>query len=157
MSLQDALADIASKLNTETHVSDWLTITQKMINQFADATLDHQWIHVEPERAAAESPYGDTVAHGFLTLSLIPHLSGNVSADRPRYKGVKMSINYGLNRVRFPHPVLVGSKVRARVVPIAVEEVKGNGIQTVSRVTLELENVDKPACVAETVARLYFE
>ena len=152
MSIQVAIADLESKLGTETFVSDWLTITQERINQFADATGDWQWIHVDPEKAK-HSPFGKTIAHGFLTLSLIPYLAGASSAS---YEGVKMGINYGLNKVRFPHPVPVGSNVRARVELQSFREVKGNGLHIVRKVTVELEGAPKPACVAETVTRIYF-
>ncbi|MEM7129731.1 MAG: MaoC family dehydratase [Chloroflexota bacterium] len=157
MSLSAALTDLQSKVGTETHVSDWLIVSQEMINQFAEATLDRQWIHVDLERAANESPHGTTIGHGYLTLSLISHLASNVDPERPRYGGMKMAINYGLNRVRFPHPVPAGSRIRARVTLQGADEVKDNGIQVVNQVTVELENAEKPACVAETLARLYFE
>lgn len=156
MSLQAALADLESKIDTETHVSNWLTVTQEMINQFADATLDRQWIHIDVERAKAESPYGGPIAHGYLTLSLVAYLAGNVDPERPSYENVKLAVNYGLNKVRFPHPVPAGSQIRARTKLISVEEVKGNGLQTVNQVTIELEDAPKPACVAETVSRIYF-
>ena len=100
-------------------------ITQEMINSFADATLDHQWIHIDPQRAARESPFGATVAHGFFTLSLIPHLTGMVEPDKPQYPGVALTVNYGLNRVRFPHPLLAGQRIRARTQLQSVDEVKG--------------------------------
>ncbi len=156
MSRQDALADLQSKVGTEVHVSDWFTITQERINAFADATLDHQWIHVDPERAARESPFGTTIAHGFLTLSLIPYLTGAVDPERERYPGLVMAINYGLNRVRFPHPVPVNARIRARSELLGVEEVANNGLQLIHRVTIEIEGAPKPGCVAETVSRLYF-
>ena len=155
MSLEAALADLQTKVGTETHLSDWLEMTQERIDQFAAATGDFQWIHVDPARAAA-SPFGSTIAHGFLTLSLMPYLTGSVNPDRPRYEGVRMSINYGLNRVRFPHPVAVGAKIRARTELLSVEAVPGDALQLVNRVTIELEGIEKPACVAETVSRLYF-
>lgn len=156
MSLVNALADLQAKTGTETRVSDWTTITQDQINQFAEATGDFQWIHVDVEKAA-KSPFGATIAHGFLTLSLIPFLAGTGPSDAPpRYDGLKMGINYGLNKVRFPNPVRVGSKVRSRTELLRVEEVKNNGLQIVNKVTIEIEGVEKPACVAETVSRLYF-
>ena len=155
MSLQAALADLQSKIGAETNVSDWLTVTQDRINQFAEATGDFQWIHVDEERAAA-SPFGSTIAHGYLTLSLIPYLSGSVNTEKPRYEGVKMGINYGLNRVRFPHPVNVGANVRLRTELLSVDEVANNGLQVVNKATIEIEGVAKPACVAETVSRMYF-
>lgn len=151
MSIQVAITDLESKLGTETHVSDWLTVTQEMINQFADATRDWQWIHVDVEKAK-KSPFGNTIAHGFLTLSLIPHLAGVSSTS---YEGITMGINYGVNKVRFPHPVPVGSNLRARVELQSFKEVKG-GLHIVRKVTIELESAPKPACVAETVTRIYF-
>jgi acyl dehydratase len=156
MSLQSALADLQSKVGTETHVSDWLFISQDRIQQFAEATGDHQWIHVDVGRAKAHSPFGGPIAHGFLTLSLIPTLTGSVDPDRPEYPEVKMGINYGLNKVRFPNPVRVGGRVRSRTTLLSAEEVKGNGIQIVKQVTIEIEGEPKPGCVAETVSRLYF-
>lgn len=130
--------------------SDWIEIDQDRIDRFADATEDHQWIHVDRERAKA-GPFGTTIAHGFLTLSLIPHLSGAVT----KVEGVRMGINYGLNKVRFPSPVKAGSKVRATAKNLSVEDVEG-GVQVVNQVTIEIEGQDKPACVAETVSRYYF-
>jgi acyl dehydratase len=156
MSYQTALSDLQSKVGTETHVGEWLTIDQARIDAFAAATLDNQWIHVDPERAARESPFGGPVAHGYLTLSLIPHLAGRVNAEKPPYPGIKLSVNYGLNRVRFPHPVVAGSRIRARTELVSVEEVTGNGLQMVSKITIEIDGADKPACVAETVSRMYF-
>ena len=131
--------------------SEWIEITQDRINQFADATGDHQWIHVDVDRAAKESPFGKTIAHGYLTLSLIPSLTMGLQ----KVEGVKMGINYGLNRLRFPSPVPVGSRVRASVRNLSVEEVQG-GAQVVNEVTIQVEGQEKPACVAETVTRLYF-
>lgn len=157
MSLQTALNDLQSKVGTETDLSDWYAVTQEKINAFADATGDHQWIHVDPERASRESPFGAPVAHGYFTLSLIPHLAGRVDPDKPLYPNVRLSVNYGLNRVRFPHPVPAGSRIRARTVLQSVEEVKGNGLQLVNKVTLEIDGEEKPACVAETVSRMYFD
>jgi acyl dehydratase len=156
MSLQFALSNLLAKVETETHVGEWLTIDQARINAFADATLDHQWIHVDPERASRESPFGGPVAHGYLTLSLIPHLAGRVDAEKPPYPGIRLSVNYGLNRVRFPHPVVAGSRVRSRTELMSVEEVAGDGLQTVNKVTIEIDGAAKPACVAETVSRMYF-
>ena len=129
--------------------SEWLQIDQDRINQFADATGDHQWIHVDVDRAK-QGPFGAPIAHGFLTLSLLPSLTGGLL----KIDGVRMGINYGLNRVRFPSPVKVGSKVRAAVRNLSMEDVQG-GIQVVNEVTISIEGQDKPACVAETVTRLY--
>jgi len=130
-------------------VGDWLEITQERIDTFADATEDHQWIHVDPERAK-DGPFGKTIAHGFLTLSLTVYLSRGANL----LDGFRMGINYGLNRVRFPSPVPVGSRIRARTRNISVEDVPG-GVQVVNEVTVEIEGQEKPACVAEQVTRLY--
>jgi acyl dehydratase len=156
MSKESVLAELQAQLGRETHVSDWLAVKQERINQFADATGDHQWIHVDVERAKRESPYKSPIAHGFLTLSLIPMLTKAVGKDAPRYPGVKLSVNYGLNKVRFPAPVKAGARVRSRSVLKEVGEVPG-GLQMVREVTIELEGGDKPACVAESVSRMYFE
>ena len=156
MAAKQLKQDLESRIGTEIKVSDWIEIDQERINLFADATGDHQWIHVDPERARRESPFGDAVAHGFLTLSLIPHLIGTSALELPEAKDVKLGVNYGLNRVRFPAPVLVGSRVRARSTLLSVEEVGDNALQLASQVTLEVENGSKPCCVAETLSRLYF-
>jgi acyl dehydratase len=129
--------------------SDWHVVTQEQVNMFAEATGDHQWIHVDPERAA-QGPFGTTIAHGYLTLSLIPMLASEIT----RIEGVRMGVNYGLNKVRFPAPLPVGSKVRASSKFIAVEDIPG-GLHVVSEVTIEREGGDKPCCVAETVSRMY--
>jgi len=156
MSKDSVLNELKAQLGQETHVSDWLTVDQDRINRFADATGDHQWIHVDVERAKRESPFKGPIAHGFLTLSLLPMLTKAVGEDAPRYPGVKLSVNYGLNKVRFPAPVKVDSRVRSRTRLKEVSEVPG-GLQMVREVTIEVEGGDKPACVAETVGRLYFE
>jgi len=130
---------------------EWLEVTQERIDAFADATDDHQWIHVDVERARS-GPFKTTIAHGFLTLSLVPRLRRGLG---PQVEGVRMAINYGLNRVRFPSPVPAGSRVRARAKNLSVEEVPG-GAQLVDQITVEVEGQEKPACVAELVTRLYF-
>ena len=127
--------------------SDWLEVTQARIDLFADATGDHQWIHVDPARAAA-GPFGAPIAHGYLTLSLISHFVPQVL----EVKGIAMGINYGINKARFPAPVRVGSRLRAGVELVTVEDVAG-GVQATSRVTVEIEGNEKPACVAEIVSR----
>jgi acyl dehydratase len=127
----------------------WQEIDQKRIDLFAEATGDHQWIHVDPEKAAL-GPFGTTIAHGYLTLSLIPSLTPQLFS----IEGVRMGVNYGVNKVRFPAPVPTGSRVRATAVVDDVSEV-GGGFQLVTRVTIEREGGDKPVCVAETVARFY--
>jgi acyl dehydratase len=134
----------------ELGVSDWFAVTQERIRQFAATTEDHQWIHEDRERAARESPYGTTIAHGFLTLSLIGHLAGQVF----RVRGVRMSVNYGLNRVRFPAPVRAESRIRVRVALKASKELE-DCIEAEVVVTVEGENAVKPCCVAEWLIRLY--
>jgi acyl dehydratase len=129
----------------------WHEVTQEQINLFADAIDDHQWIHVDLEAAKA-GPFGTTIAHGYLTLSLLTKLAYGLA---PLVEGVKMGINYGLNRVRFPAPVPVNSRIRAGLVVKSVDEVPG-GVQIINEVTVEREGGDKPVCVAETVSRLYF-
>jgi acyl dehydratase len=142
-------AELAAAVGRELGRSDWLTLDQSRIDLFAEATGDDQWIHVDPERAAA-GPYGATIGHGFLTLSLIPFLVTGIYA----VEGVQMAVNYGLNRVRFISPVKVGSRIRGVQVLTGVEEVTG-GIQVACTVTVELEGSEKPAAVAETLTRLY--
>jgi acyl dehydratase len=132
-------------------VSEWMSLSQERVNQFAEATDDPQWIHVDPERAKRESPFGGTIAHGFLTLSLLPKFFEQC-IDQPLGK---MSINYGLNKVRFPTPMLVGGRLRGRFTLISLERISG-GIQTTWQVTMECEGSDKPVCVAESVLRKYF-
>ncbi|HEX6491946.1 MAG TPA: MaoC family dehydratase [Candidatus Dormibacteraeota bacterium] len=129
--------------------SAWRVIDQDQVNRFADATGDHQWIHVDLERAAA-GPFGGTIAHGFLTLSMLPEMVFELLS----VGGVRMVINYGLNRVRFVNPVRVGSRVRAGAELTSVEEVKG-GLQALVTVTFEIDGEDKPACVAESLMRFY--
>jgi acyl dehydratase len=148
-------ADLSSRLGQEIHCSDWLEITQQRIDAFAGATGDFQWIHVDPERAARESPYRATIAHGYLTLALYPLLRGLVDAGKPIFPGVQRVINYGLDKLRFPNAVRVGSRVRARCVLLKVEEVPG-GLQLHEQYTVEIEGGGKPACVAEAIMRAYF-
>jgi acyl dehydratase len=138
-------------VDTEIGVSDWLEITQDRVDSFADATDDHQWIHVEPEKAAA-GPFGGTIAHGFLTLSLTVTLTSQVELD---VGSPRMAINYGLEKVRFPAPVPVGSRIRARISLVSVSDVEG-GIQVNRQVVIEVEGGEKPAMVAETVSRYYY-
>jgi acyl dehydratase len=144
------LEQLGALVGTELGLSDWLPITQERIDQFADATNDHQWIHVDAERATRESPYGTTIAHGFLTLSLLSHLVGQAV----RIEGARMAINYGLNRVRFPAPVPVGAHIRARVTLQALEPFAG-GLQSVLGVVVEVQGSEKPCCVAEWLTRRY--
>ncbi len=143
------LADLQPLVGQEIGLSDWLTVDQHRIDLFADATEDHQWIHVDPVRSAA-GPFGATVAHGFLTLSLLPPFF----ASGFHIEGIRMGINYGLNRVRFPAPVRVGSRLRGRFKLLAYVPLEG-GAQITVEVTVEMEGSDKPACVAESVSRRY--
>ena len=155
MSQQQVLAQLQAQVGQEIHVSDWLEVTQQRIDAFAAATGDHQWIHVDPVRAARESPWKTTIAHGYLTLSLYPLLRGLVAAGRPMFPGVKQVINYGLDKLRFPNAVKSGSRVRARCVLLKVEEVTG-GLQLSEQYTVEIDGQAKPACVAEAIMRAYF-
>ena len=135
----------------EIGVSEWLTVTQERIAQFAEATEDRQWIHLNRERAERESPYGMTIAHGFLTLSLISHFMAGVIQVR---NGFGWMINYGLNRVRFPSPVRAGAKIRARATLVNLKEID-RGYEATFAVTLEVEGAEKPCCVAESLIRYY--
>lgn len=155
MSLQQALAVLEPSVGQEIHVSDWLLVTQDRVQAFADATDDHQWIHVDPERAAKESPWRTPIAHGYLTLSLYPMLRGIVDQGKPLFPGVRSVVNYGLNKVRFTNAVKVGAKVRGRCRLVAYEEVKG-ALQLVEEFTVEIDGESRPACVAEVIMRLYF-
>lgn len=142
--------DITSKVGEELGSSEWHIVTQDEVNTFADVTFDHQWIHIDTERSAKESPYGGTVVHGYFTLSLIPHLMSQVW----RVTGSKMGVNYGLNKVRFPAPVPVGKKVRATATLASAKEVEG-GYQLEVNVRIDVEGSEKPCCVAQTVSRVY--
>jgi len=146
-----ALAELPHRVGQELAVGEWMPITQERIAAFADATDDHQWIHLDPARAAAESPYGTTIAHGLLTLALIVPL-----VDRAvRLTGVRMVVNYGFDKVRFPSPVPAGARVRARVAVGATETAKDGALQVVWKVAVEREGSDKPAVAAEWVVRYY--
>jgi len=155
MSPQELLREYQSRVGQESHLSDWLEITQERIEAFAEATGDYQWIHVDRERAARESPWRTTIAHGYLTLSLYPMLRGLVEEGTPFMPGVQRVINYGLDKLRFPNAVKAGSRVRARCVLLRVEAVPG-GLQVAEQYTVEIEGEAKPACVAEAIMRAYF-
>lgn len=141
--------DLAAKQGESLGATDWMTIDQERINLFADATEDHQWIHVDPEKAK-DGPFGACVAHGYLTLSLVNYFLPQLID----VQGIKMGVNVGLDRVRFPSPVTVGSRIRGSGEIISVEEIKG-AIQSIVRVTVEIEGSDKPACVADTISRYF--
>ena len=145
------LGSLKEFVGREIGITGWLTLTQKRIEQFADATEDRQWIHLDRERAAAESPYGTTIAHGFLTLSLVSYFVREAIQIR---RGVRMAVNCGLNRVRFPSPVRSESKIRARVALLTLKELP-DAVQVTFGVTMESEDSDKPCCVAEWVIRYY--
>ena len=141
-------ADLKAYEGKEIGVSDWFTVTQEQINKFADATGDHQWIHVDPEKAAA-GPFGGTIAHGFMTLSLLPRLQHQMYT----VNGIKLAINYGLNKVRFPAPVPVGSRVRAQSSLVSVDDLGNGAVQAIVSTTVEIDGSPKPACVAESIVR----
>jgi len=144
----DALKDL---IGQEIAITDWFNVTQERIQQFADTTLDHQWIHVDVERARRESPFKASIAHGFLTLSLLPHFMHEALEIK---QGVRLGVNYGLNRVRFVSPVRTGSNIRARIVLQSLKDVK-DGMEAVFNATVEVEGGEKPCCVAEWVVRYY--
>ena len=146
-----SVEELKNLIGQEVAVTDWVAITQERVNMFADATGDHQWIHIDVERSRKESPYGGTIAHGFLTLSLLPMLMERAVS----FPTIKMGVNYGLNKVRYPAPVPVGSRLRARMALQEVEDIEG-GAQITWKVTIEREGGDKPVCVAESIARLYW-
>ena len=146
----DTLAELAACVGQEVAVTDWFTVTQQHIDQFAAATGDHQWIHVDPERAKAESPFGGPIAHGYLTLSLGPMLAPQIM----RVEGIKMGVNYGCGKVRFPSPVPVGSKLRMGAQLTEVEDIPG-GAQVYMTFTFEVEGAPKPSCVSEIIFRYY--
>ncbi|MCG3170574.1 MAG: putative enoyl-CoA hydratase 1 [Pseudomonadales bacterium] len=142
-------ANLIGKEGMQLGVTDWLTVTQQRIDQFADATGDHQWIHVDPVKAAS-GPYGKCIAHGYLTLALVNLFLPQLM----RVDNVSMGVNYGVDKVRFPAPVPVDSRIRGRGEVVAVEEVKG-AVQVIVRVTVEVEGSDRPACVADTISRFF--
>ena len=144
------LAELAACVGQTVAVSDWLTITQQQVNLFADATGDHQWIHVDPEKAAL-GPFGAPIAHGFLTLSLLPKFFESSF----EIVGSRMGVNYGLNKVRFTAPVPVGSRLRAHMLLLASEAIANDGVQMTWQVTVEREGSSKPVCVAESLVRRY--
>jgi acyl dehydratase len=146
----DSLAELPALVGQEVAVSDWLAVTQEQINRFAQATGDHQWIHVDVERAKA-GPFGAPIAHGFLTLSLLPKFFESAFEIRDS----RLGVNYGLNKVRFTSPVPVGSRLRGRIKLLACQPIEHNGMQMTWQVTVEREGADKPVCVAESLTRRY--
>ena len=150
MKIFEHLADLQILVGQEVAISEWITVTQEQVNQFAQATGDHQWIHVDVERATA-GPFGAPIAHGFLTLSLLPRFFESAMEIR----NTRMGVNYGLNRVRFTAPVPVGSRLRGRMKLLACEPIDNGGMQMTWQVTVEREGSDKPACIAESLTRRY--
>ena len=148
----DSVAGVLAAVGQDLGATEWISVTQQRIDTFAVATGDHQWIHVDPVRAK-DGPFGACVAHGYLTLALanlfLPQLVS--------YERLKMGVNYGCDRARFPAPVHVNSRIRGRGDVVAAEPVKGEGVQVTVRVTVEIEGSDKPGCVVDTISRLYFE
>lgn len=145
-----SLADLPALVGQDVATSDWITVTQEQVNLFAQATGDHQWIHVDVEKARA-GPFGGPIAHGFLTLSLLPKFFESAIA----IGGTRMGVNYGLNKVRFTAPVPVGSRLRARLTLLACEGIENDGVQMTWKVSIEREGSDKPVCVAESLGRRY--
>ena len=152
MRVFDSRDDILGALGETLGTSEWTTVTQEQVDSFADATGDHQWIHVDVDRATKESPFGGPVAHGYLTLSLVPMFGKQIY----RIENAKMGVNYGSNKVRFPSPVPVGSKVRSTAVLTEATAVSDDVVQLVVTHTVEIDGASKPALVAETVSRVYF-
>ena len=148
--IMNGLDELKAQAGTDLGRTGWHEVTQERVNTFADATGDHQWIHVDPQRAAA-GPFGGTIAHGYLTLSMVIPLFGELLEVR----GISMGINYGLNKVRFPTPVPVGSRIRLAAALGAVEDAGGNAVQVVADFTIEVEGEAKPACVAQAIYRYY--
>ena len=152
--LGSALKTLRSRIGQSSSASDWFEVTQDRINGFADVTMDHQWIHVDVERAKS-GPFGEPIAHGHLTLSIMGHLPKTESVPGPKLEGQKLSINYGFDKVRFPSPVPVGAKIRATST-LKRAEIKGGMIETMNEVVVEVAGQDKPAVVAESLGRLVF-
>ncbi|WP_109526605.1 MULTISPECIES: MaoC family dehydratase [Nocardia] len=151
MEIYRGIDDLEAAVGKELGPTAWFAVEQKRIDGFADDTEDHQWIHVDTERAAS-GPFGATVAHGFLTVSLLPYFLNQLR----RIEGVRMGVNYGLDRVRFPAPVRAGSRIRARSTLVGCERIGADGVQLLTRTTVDVDESEKPGCVADLVARYYF-
>ena len=147
-----SVTELRDFVGREIAVSDWLTITQERINLFAEATEDRQWIHIDRERAERESPFKGTIAHGFLTLSLLAHFMQEAIKIQ---NGLRMAVNYGLNRVRFTAPVPSGARIRARIVLLSQKNITEDAVEAIYAVTIEREGSEKPCCVAESMVRYY--
>lgn len=148
----DSVAGVLAAVGADLGSTEWMVLAQCRIDRFADATDDRQWIHVDPARAA-QGPFGGCIAHGYLTLSLANKFLPELVA----YDRLKMGVNYGCEKVRFPAPVRAGARIRGRGEVVAAEPVKGDGVQVTVRITVEIEGSDKPGCVVDTISRLYFE
>ncbi|UTV30305.1 MaoC family dehydratase [Photobacterium atrarenae] len=149
------MKELNDTLGEVIHVGQWLTVDQDRINRFADVTEDHQWIHTDPGRAASESPFKTTIAHGFLTLSLLSVLTDSVDPENQKFPTAKMTVNVGFNKIRFPYPVKSGSRVRASTRIQTVTPIK-RGLEIVQELTVEIEGIRRPACIAESVIHLHF-
>lgn len=152
---RELFLQLQAQIGEEVHVGDWLTISQQRIDQFSAVTEDHQWLHNDLARAEKESPFKTTIAHGFLTLSLLPRLTDSVNPKKPLYPNAKMTVNYGLNQVRFPYPVKTGSVVRAHSRLIKITPIK-RGLEIEKEISIEIKNTRRPGCVAVSVVRVYF-
>ena len=153
--LQNAFEIMQSRIGETMSQSEWFEITQDRINDYADVSMDHQWIHVDVDRANTESPFGAPIAHGNLTLAVMGHLPVASAAEGPKFEGQKLGINYGFDRIRFPSPVPVGTKIRSTNTLKRVE-IKGGMIETMTEIVVEAEGSDKPVCVAESLGRMVF-
>ncbi len=154
--LKQSYSLLKKELGEETFVGDWFTVDQRCISQFADATGDRQWIHVDTDKAEKESPYKSTIAHGFLTLSLIPKLTKSIDVKQTAKYNAKMVVNYGLNKVRFPYPVKQGKRIKAHSRLMSIDVVNKSTLEVIREINIEIEGIRRPACIAETVIRLYF-
>lgn len=152
--LQNAYEMLTARIGESSEPSEWFEVTQDRINDFADVTMDHQWIHIDEARAKA-GPFGTPIAHGHLTLSIMSHLPTNALPTLPQLEGQKLTINYGFNKVRFPSPVPVGSMIRTQST-LKTVEIKGGMIETMNEIVVEVQGQDKPCCVAESLGRLVF-
>ena len=151
MRILENIEELKTLVGQEIGLSEWTTISQDRINKFADATGDHQWIHIDVERAKNELPGGTTIAHGFLTLSLLPKLAQEIY----KVKGLRHSLNYGSDRIRFTAPVPAESRVRGRYKLKSTEDVKDNGVKIIGEMTIEIEGRDRPACIVESISIVY--
>ncbi|WP_261818076.1 MaoC family dehydratase [Vibrio gallicus] len=146
---------LCAEIGEQVYLGEWFSIDQQRVDAFAKVTQDMQWIHTDPERASEESPFKSTIAHGFLTLALLPKLTDAVDPDKPQYPTAKVTVNLGMNRVRFPYPIKVGSNIRAKCKLIKVTPIQ-KGLEITKEVKVEIEGIRRPGCVAESVIRLYF-